>query len=216
MSPGWNGVEQSHQLLGLSLRAAAARRHDRGGARGAQRAVSRDPQRRRGAAAAGHERRDAWPSSGPSRSSSSPAAWARARRARRLEDAALPAARRHRLRAADRVRQYRQPAAGALGRARDRNGGAPVDRRRPVAVDRAAADRVAAARGVRRHRRHVRRAVDARADHVADAGAGRADDGVRRQPARDAVRRGRDDRHGPAVRPLPGAAQHAARIWSRR
>ncbi len=46
-------------------------------------------------------------------------------------DAADAAARGHRIRAADRLREHREPAAGARRSARGRDGGAPVDRRRP-------------------------------------------------------------------------------------
>ena len=49
-----------------------------------------------------------------------------------------------------------------------------------------------------------------RAHPVADAGRSGADDGVLDQHAGAALRRRADDRHRPAVRPLPGAAQHAA------
>ena len=51
--------------------------------------------------------------------------------ARGREDAAPAAARRHRLRAADRLRQHREPAARAVRGARRRDGGAAVDRRQP-------------------------------------------------------------------------------------
>ena len=58
----------------------------------------------------------------------------RARCAREAQGAADAAARRHRLRAAHRVREHRQPAAGARGGARRRDGGAAVDRRQPPAA----------------------------------------------------------------------------------
>ena len=82
---------------------------------------------------------------------------------------------RHRHRAADRVRQHREPAAGARRRPRRGDGGAPVDRREPPAADHAADDRVDPARVVRRDRRPGRREMDARPDRVDHAG--------RRRPA---------------------------------
>ena len=96
----------------------------------------------------------------------------------------LLAARRHRLRAADRVRQHRQPAARALRRARGEMAVRLSLGASRGAPDRAAADRVAAARGVRRSRRPARRALDAAADPVAAAGRSGGDDGLRRSARR--------------------------------
>ena len=66
-------------------------------------------------------------------------------RGQRGAHAADRAAGRDRHRAADRLRQHRQPAAGARRRPRGGNGRAPVDWRQPPPADHAAADRVAAA-----------------------------------------------------------------------
>ena len=84
---------------------------------GASTSVHANRQRRRGAAAEGHERCRRWRGSRRRRSTSSRAGAARARSTRGA-DAAPAAARRHGARAADRVREHRQPAARARGVAR--------------------------------------------------------------------------------------------------
>ena len=66
--PGSRG-SRPPQLLGLPVRAAEAGRHDRAGAPAMNGQYRGDRQRRRGAAAEGHERRRRWRGSGPSRSS---------------------------------------------------------------------------------------------------------------------------------------------------
>ena len=95
----------------------------------------------------------------------------------RARDAAHPA-RDDRPRAADRLRERRQPDAGADAAARSRAGDAHRARRRPLAPGASAADREHAARRRRRHRRSAVRVVHCR---HADA---RSSAGSRRGPAR--------------------------------
>ena len=138
-------MEQPSELLVLSLRAAAPRHQHRRRARGAQRAVSRHRQRCRGAAAARDERRHDSQVQGQADSRRAGRAGPELD-AQRREDSSLHAARRHRFRAAHRLCEHRQPAPRAIGGARDRDGGAAVDRRQPLAADRTVAHRVPAAR----------------------------------------------------------------------
>ena len=111
--------------------------------------------------------------------------------ARDTHDAADAAARRHTARAADRLRQHRESAAGARGRAVERDGHAPVDRREPPSVDRAAPDRVVHARADWRRHQPARGAVDDGLDRVADSG--------RRRAAADAAGRDGADRSTAAL-----------------
>ena len=117
----------------------------------------------------------------------------------RSADAADHPARRHGHGAADRLRQHREPAAGARRRPRRGDGGAPVDRREPPAADHAAADRIDPARGVRRDRRTARREVDARSDRVDHAADDGPPDRVLAEPDDADVRR-RRRRSSPASR----------------
>ena len=168
MSPGFNGFDNRRSYWaylfarlkpGVSIDQARTSRHGH---------LPRHHQRRRGAAPEGDERPDdgavqdqgAWRRGRPAR----PEHACAARRA-----AAGAAARRDRPRAADRLREHREPAAGARGVARRRDGDAPVDRRQPLAAGGAAARRVVPARLLRRRRRPARRAVDARSDSCAAA-----------------------------------------------
>ena len=125
--------------------------------------------------------------------------------------AAAPAARGHRRGGAHRVRQHREPAAGARRVALDRDGGAAVDRRGPVAARAAAARRVVPARPLRRRRRRRRVALDAGPDGVDDAGRRHAVHAVRAASLGAAVHLRAGARDGRRVRPVPGAAQHASR-----
>ena len=71
----FEGLRQPAQLLDLPVRAAQARRADRAGARRRSNVpYHADHQRRRGAAAEGHERRRRWRGSRPSASCSTPGA----------------------------------------------------------------------------------------------------------------------------------------------
>ena len=78
--------------------------------------------------------------------------------------------------AADRLREHRQPPAGARHQPAARDGGAPVDWRQPRTHHQPAADRKPAARHARRHRRPRDRAARQRA-------AGAHDDRRRHRPA---------------------------------
>ena len=193
-----------------------AGRDDRAGA--ARRSTCRlppDHQRRRGAAAEGHERRRRW------RSFQAKQLVARARRARpELDPRARPgrrciaAVRGHRHRAAHRLRQHRQPAAGARrGRAGEMAVRLSIGASRWQLV-RAAADRVGAAGRARRRRsacswRSWTLDGDRRA---AAAGRRRRSIATRARPAGRCCSRPRvAHRHRAAVRPVPRAAQHAAR-----
>ena len=122
----------------------------------------------------------------------------------------------HRHRAAHRLRQHRQPAAGARRESHDGDGRAALARRDAPAADRAGAHRVGAARDARRRRRARRRALDARRHHGDAAGAA--------SPRRWsftlsgpvlAVHGARLAGNGPAVRHRAGAAEHAARSRDR-
>ena len=122
---------------GPTVRAAQARRLDRAGADSAINVpVQSGPERRRSAAAGRHERPDHGRSSGRGRSRSKTAPAARRRSRREARSGADPAARRHRLRHPDRVREHRQPAARPLGGPGRRNGHPAVDRRQPPASHR--------------------------------------------------------------------------------
>ena len=194
---GFDGVRQPPQLLGLPVRAAEARRVDRAGARRAmQRAVPRDRQRRRSAAAEGHERADDGAVPGEAAASSSRAARPELGRDGERETPLTLLLGVTGARAAHRLREHRQPAARARRGARRRDGGAPVDRREPRAADRPAAHRVAAARG--------RSAALAgllvarwtlRPDRLAAAGRGGRDAAGRSSTRRAALRRRADARH---------------------
>ena len=118
---------------------------------------------------------------------------------RRRAAAAVRAARRGRIRAAGRVRERRQPAAGArLGAAR-RAVGARGARRRPGAADPAAGHRIDPARLDRRRARPGPRLLGHRG---ADRGAARRSAAHRRDPPR---------RHGGAVH---RSAPRCSRAWS--
>ena len=201
---------QPAELFVVLVRPAASWRDNRGGARLVECAVSRHHQRRRSTAPARHERCD--DGEVPRQTDRG-----RARRPGPEPDprfrahTAPDAARRHRFRAAHCLRQHRQSTARAIRGASQRNGGPPVDRRQPLAVDRTALDRIAAPRGPRRPRRPCRRALDVETDPVADAGAGGPVDGVHAQHAGAALRRRADDRNRAALRALSCAAQHTAR-----
>ena len=158
---GLQRLRESPAVLGVPVRAPEAGRLDRAGDRRDQRSVSRDRQRRRSAAAEGHERAADGRVQGEADHDRAGPSRAEQLRQRSAHAADHPA-RRHRHRAADRVREHREPAAGARRRPRRGNGGAPVDRREPPAADHAAADRIDPARGVRRDRRPVRREMDDR------------------------------------------------------
>jgi hypothetical protein len=133
---------------------------------------------------------------------------------RRARHAADPAGH-HRHDPADRVRERRQPDAGADARPRSRAGDAHRARRRPRPAGPAAPHRKRATRGLRRHRR---RRLRLRNDRHADA--------IRR-PLHVTHRRNRNrsdrphlharrvDRHRNPVRDAPGARQ-AASTWCRR
>ena len=84
------------------------------------------------------------------------------------------------VRAADRLREHREPAAGARRGTRRRDGDPAVDRRGTRTARAAAARRVVPAGDLRRHRRPGRRAVDAEPDGRAAAGAGGRDRDARR------------------------------------
>ena len=131
---------------------------------------------------------------------------------RRGADAAAAAARRHRRRAAHRLREHREPAARARGGARQRDGGAPVDRRQPAAAARAAAHRVVPARGRSAASpvcwSRAGRSTSSRSLLPADAAATLPST---LEPHGAALRRRRCRSARAALRPVPGAAQHAAR-----
>ena len=122
------------------------------------------------------------------------------------------------LRAADRVREHRQPAAGARRAAR----AAEMAVRLSIGAGRGQLivqllDRIVPARVVRRPRRPAGRAMDAGSDGGAAAGRrGRHDRRSASTPADDAVRGGARARHRAAVRPVPGAPQHASRSGRQR
>ncbi len=80
---GVEGLREPPQLLGVHVRAAQARRTDRAGARGDERRLHADHQRRRGAAAEGHERADDGAVQGQGARSSTPGSAGRARCTRR-------------------------------------------------------------------------------------------------------------------------------------
>ena len=171
---------------------------------------ARDRQRRRGRPAEGHERGDAGALQGQ-------AGHRRARRPRPEQRHARrgpgpdPAPRRDRLRAADRLRQHRQPAARARRGAGQRDGGAAVDRRQPLAGRPPAPDRIGAARRDRRRARPGRGALVAHRHHRPDPAGGHL---LHERPARshDAdLHGGGGDRDRPALRAVPGAPQHPAR-----
>src|SRR5438034_1124930 len=129
----------------------------------------------------------------------------------RGEGAAHAPARRHGVRAAHRVRQHREPAARARRGARRRDGRPPVDRRGPRATRQAAARRVVPPRPPRRRRRPRRCEVDAEPDGRDAAEGGDRHGHLRDRPDRHAVRRSARRRHGPALRAVSRAPQHAAR-----
>ena len=79
MSPGWKGFDEPTELLGVSVRATEAGRHNRAGARIVERSLPADHQRCRSAAAEGHERSDDGAASRPKSSRSSLATAGRAR-----------------------------------------------------------------------------------------------------------------------------------------
>ena len=156
-------------VLGVSVRAPEARRLDRAGDRRDQRSVSRiindvEAPLQKGMSEQTMARFKA------KQITLEPGTAARAAFDDEARTPLLICCWRDRHRAADRVRQHRQPAAGARRRPRRRDGGAPVDRRQPPPVDHAAADRIDPARGLRRGRRPARREVDARSDRVDHAG----------------------------------------------
>ncbi len=172
-------------------------------------ALCGDRQRRRSAAPEGHERPDdeAVPraqgdrATGPARTE--PPAPERADPARAADVG-------HRARAADRLREHREPAAGTGRRPIGRNGRAALDRREPVAAGSPAARRGGPAGGLWRRAGSARRQVDARSHHLACPGrSGTLRLGIDRRPGRPVRRRGRRG-DGPAVRTLSGAPQHEA------
>ena len=174
-------------------------------------AVPRDHQRRRSAAAEGHERADAGAVPGQADCCSSRAAADRARCTQKREGAAVAAARRHRVRAADRVREHREPAARARRGARRRDGDPSVDRRQPRAAVAPAARRIvllALFGGL---------AGLVVAQWTLDLMAALLPAQATETLALSSIRSvmlfagGADDRHRAAVRAVPGAAQHAAR-----
>ena len=124
--------------------------------------------------------------------------------------------RRDRHRAADRLRQHREPAAGTWRRACRRDGRAPVRRGQPRAVDPAVVDRVGDAGPARRRLRRGRREVDARHHCLDRAPRGRGAGRVPSGSGDAGLCRGHGLRHRCAVRPVsgpaldqPGARRHA-------
>ena len=128
---------------------------------------------------------------------------------------AVPAAGGDGVRPPHRLRQHRQPAARARCGACERDGGAPVDRGQPVAGGTAAPHRVGGARGARGRLRPAGGPGHAQRHHRHGAGAGHVVPEQPDRPVDAGVLRRRGHRDRAPVRPLSGAAQHAARSGDR-
>ena len=208
--PPGQRLRESPLVLGLPLRPAQARRVDRPGQGGAERPLPRPPQGRRGAAAARRERPDH--AALPGEGSDDAARPARPERpAPRGPGPAADPAGRYRHRAADCVREHRQPAAGARRGPRLGDGGAPVDWRQPRPVDDAVAGGVVPALGDGGGVRDAGGQVDARRDWLARAARGGGHGGLHARPLDAAVCRRTGARHGADLRAVPGRLQHAPR-----
>ena len=207
---GIHWLREPPSVLGVSVRAAQAGRVDRAGTDRHQWSVSRDHQRRRGAAAEGRERPDHDPLQGqddhrrrrparPERCGS---------RGQRPADDPL---RRHGNGAAHRLRQHRESLARSRGWPIGRDGRAPLDWRQPQAADRAAAHRVVPAGRAGRDRRPAGGEMDARPDRDHSSARRRRTRAIQDGPDDAAVWRGDSRGHGNRVWPVPGASQHQAR-----
>ena len=203
-------LRRSAHLLGLHFRAPEARRLARSGEDSDQRALPADRERRGGSAPAGHERPDDGPVQGQGHRDGGRLARAELG-SRRSPHAAAAPPRRDRARAGHRVRQHRQPAPRARRRARQRDGHPALARGEPAAAHLAAARRVVPARAARRRGRHARRPLDARLHHLDSARRRGREPSLVHQHHGAAFCRRAHPGHGPALRPVPGAAQHAAR-----
>ncbi len=207
---GVQALRRSPHLLGLRFRAPEARRLARSGEDSDQRALQADRERRGGAAPEGHERPDHGPVQGQGHRDGGRLARAELG-PRRSKNAAPAPPRRNRARPHHRVRQHRQPAPRARRRARQRDGDPPLARREPAAARHPAARRVVPARGARRRGRLDRRPLDARLHHLHSARRRGRDPTLVRRYHGAPFCRWAHARHGPALRLVPGAAQHAAR-----
>ena len=210
LQPGFKALRRSAQLLGLRFRAPEARRLARSGEDSDQRALPADRERRRGSAPAGHERPDDGAVQGQGHRDGGRLARAELGPPR-SENAVAAPPRRNRARPHHRVRQYRQPAPRARRRARQRDGHPPLARCEPAAAHLSAACRIVPARAARRRGRHARRPLDARLHYLDSARRRGREPSLVHQHHGAAFCRRAHPRHGPALRPLPGTTQHAAR-----
>ena len=143
MNPGFNQFHNRRSYWAYLFARLRPGVTHRAGAHAAERAVSRHHQRRRSAAAARHERSDDGAVQGAGSCVLEPGARGQSSVDREARTPLLLLLGGHRPGAAHRLREHRQPAAGARGGAVERDGDPPVDRRQPAAADRPAADRVA-------------------------------------------------------------------------